>query len=97
MRTSTFIFSMSALAATAAFVGCKLVEIDPATGTTPLADAAAAAGERLSQNPTAVGAIEAAVAATTVIAAAYFGRKKIAAGAKVAGRVVGIVKKESEE
>lgn len=98
MNTRTYLFLMLFLFCTAAvFVGCEMLTPDPITGVTPLGEAGGVAIERLAENPSVVGLLEAAVGGAAVIAGAYFGRKKIAAGAKAVGRVAGIVKKKTED
>lgn len=96
MKTSTYIYSMGALALVSSLIGCAaLMAPDPVTGVTPLEAAGGAAVDGFVRNPSVPGVVEGLVAAAVVIAGAFFGRKKIAAGARVAGRVVGIVKKET--
>jgi hypothetical protein len=96
MRTSTFIYAMAALACVAALlVGCEtLLTPDPVTGVTPLAEAGGAVARGVAQNPGVSGLVEGIVGGAAVLAAAFFGRKKIAAGARIACQVVGVVKKK---
>jgi hypothetical protein len=87
---------MAAIACAAAiFVGCEtLLTPDPVTGISPAADAGLTIVKEVANDPGISGIIKGVVGAAATIAVAFFGRKKIAAGARIAGQVVGVVKKK---